>query len=106
MDLRCSIPKGDENAIHPWPQAISILPLTGSGLILMAKNKKKSKGPQNRNKNSQNNQVNAAPKKEKKTEASKPVETKAKAASQKTEAPKEKSFITGIVNSVKKLVKA
>ena len=84
----------------------------------MAKNKKKSKGPQNRNKNAQNNQVSAAPKKEKKPEASKPVEAKvekpapkaqepkAKAAPPKTETPKEKSFITGIIDSVKKMVKA
>ncbi len=84
----------------------------------MAKNKKKSKGPQNRNTSAQNNQVNAAPKKEKKPEASKPVEakvekaapkakeTKAKAAPSKAEAPKEKSFITDIIDSVKKMVKA
>ncbi len=83
----------------------------------MAKNKKKSKGPQNRNKNAQNNQVNAAPKKEKKPEASKPVEAKkteakvepkpkAKPVEQKApEALKEKSFISNIVDSVKKLVK-
>jgi hypothetical protein len=84
----------------------------------MAKNKKKSKGPQSRNNGAQNNQVNAAPKKEKKPEAGKPVEAKAektapkvqepkaKAAPSKTKAPKEKSFITGIIDSVKKMVKA
>ncbi len=84
----------------------------------MGKNKKNSKGSQNRNKSAQNNQVNAAPKKEKKPEASKPIEAKAekatpkvqepkvKAALPKAEAPKEKSFLTGIIDSVKKLVKA
>jgi hypothetical protein len=113
---------GNKKALTSWPQAISILPQTGAGLILMAKNKKKSKGSQNRNKNSQNDQVNAAPKKEKKPEASKPVEAKvekaapapkvekpkaqAKAEKKAPEAPKEKSFFSGIVDSVKKLVKA
>ncbi len=83
----------------------------------MAKNKKKSKGPQGRNKNAGNGQVNAAPKKEKKAEP-KPIEAKAeaagvkanepksKAASPSDGAPKEKSFFAGIVDSVKKLVKA
>ncbi len=110
--------RADEKPISSHPQAISILPQTGGGLILMGKNKKKSKGPQNKNKNAQNNHVNAAPKKEKKPEASKPVEAqaekampkaqepKAKVASPKAEATKEKSFLTGIVDSVKKLVKA
>jgi hypothetical protein len=83
----------------------------------MAKNKKKSKGPQGRNKNAEHNQVNAAPKKEKKPEqktveakAEKAVpkeqESQAKAAPSKAEASKEKSFLSGIVDSVKKLVKA
>lgn len=79
----------------------------------MAKNKKKSKGPQNRNKNASNNQVNAVPKKEKKAEQ-KPVEAKAekavsapkaKAAGSEASATEEKSFFSGIVDSVKKLVK-
>lgn len=82
----------------------------------MSKNKKKSKGPSGRNKNAGNNQVSAAPKKEKKPER-KPVEARAEAAEKKAEAPKpkslpeeakskEKSFFSGIVDSVKKLVKA
>lgn len=86
----------------------------------MAKNKKKSKGPQHRSKSASNNQVNAAPKKEKKAEQ-KPVEAKAekaapapkaqetkpkaKAAESEASAAKEKSFFSGIVDSVKKLVK-
>lgn len=83
----------------------------------MAKNKKKSKGSQGRNKNAEHNPVNAAPKKEKNPEP-KTVEAKAeksvlkeqesqvKAAPSKADASKEKSFISGIVDSVKKLVKA
>jgi hypothetical protein len=80
----------------------------------MGKNKKKNKGPANRNKNAVNaSPAGAAPKKaEKKTEPSKPVQastaapkSQSKAQPKPSETKAEKGFFSNIVDSIKKMVK-
>jgi hypothetical protein len=65
----------------------------------MAKNNKKSKGPQDRNSNYQMKNGNpVSKKKEKKSNASKPTETKS--AAQTKSVTEQKSFISGISSSI------
>jgi hypothetical protein len=69
------------------------------GMVIMAKNNKKSKGPQDRNSNFQMKNGNpVSKKKEKKPSASKPVETKS--AAQTKPATGQKSFLSGISSSI------
>jgi len=65
----------------------------------MAKNNKKSKGPQDRNSNYQMKNGNpVSEKKEKNSNATKPKETKS--AAQTKPATEQKSFISGISSSI------
>jgi hypothetical protein len=67
-------------------------------MVTMAKNNKKSKGPQDRNSNYQMKNGNPVSKtKEKKPNASKPRETKSAA---QTKPAEQKSFISGISSSI------
>ena len=68
-------------------------------MVTMAKNNKKSKGPQDRNSNYQMKNGNpVSKKKEKKSNAIKPKETKS--AAQTKPATEQKSFISGISSSI------
>jgi hypothetical protein len=92
------------------PQSISTTIRTTGRRDNLAKNKKKNKGPEYRNKNAQNsNPVKAASKKQEKTSRpSKPVQasaSKTKPAEPKATEKGQKSFFSNIVDSVKKLVK-
>jgi hypothetical protein len=67
-------------------------------LVIMAKDKKSSKGPQHRNSNYQMKNGNAVSKKnEKKTEKGKPVEAK---AAPKAETGAQKGLMAGISSSI------
>ncbi len=79
-------------------------------MVIMAKDNKKSKGPQDRNSNYQMKNGNSvSKKKDKKSNASKPTETKSAA---QTKPAEQKSFISGIscsisnaTNSISKMFK-
>lgn len=72
---------------------------THRNMVIMAKNNKKSKGPQDRNSNFQMKNGNSVSKrKEKKPNAAKSVETKS--AAQIKPATGQKSFLSGISSSI------
>ena len=72
---------------------------THQGMVIMAKNNRKSKGPQDRNSNFQMKNGNSVSrKKEKKPNVSKPLETKS--AAQTKPATGQKSFLSGISSSI------
>ena len=72
---------------------------THRGMVIMAKNNRKSKGPQDRNSNFQMKNGNSiSRKKEKKPNVSKPVETKSAAQTKPAAGPT--SFLSGISSSI------